>query len=62
MSIFTFVINNILGGYVPLGYNKLRTRLLNKKKHMWSDCWEKGVSIASQLLSCLRDLSLLGMI
>ena len=50
-----FAANNNLAGYVPSGYNKLRTTLLQKKRahiekllRLIKDTWkEKGLSIVS---------------
>ena len=50
-----FVANNNLAGYIPPGYNKLRTTLLQKEKahiekllRAINDTWkEKGLSIVS---------------
>ncbi|CAH9128684.1 unnamed protein product [Cuscuta epithymum] len=55
VSAFTFAANHSLGGYIPPGYNKLRTTLLQQEKaHVQQllepikSTWvEKGVSIVS---------------
>ncbi|XP_028079954.1 uncharacterized protein LOC114281609 [Camellia sinensis] len=55
ISAFTFAANNNLQGYVPHGYNMLRTTLLQKERNNIDrlldpirDTWrEKGVSIVS---------------
>ncbi|XP_057996523.1 uncharacterized protein LOC110669704 [Hevea brasiliensis] len=55
VSSYSFVANHVLGGYVPLGYNKLRTTLLQQEKAnverllepIKSTWLEKGVIIVS---------------
>ncbi|XP_062206144.1 uncharacterized protein LOC133908024 [Phragmites australis] len=55
LAAFTFLANNDLGGYVPPGYNKLRTTLLQLEKDNVERLLEpikstwptKGVTIAS---------------
>lgn len=55
VSSYSFAANNALGGYVPPGYNKLRTTLLQQEKAnverllepIKSTWYEKGVSIVS---------------
>ena len=55
VSSYYFVVNHPLGGYVPPGYNKLRTTLLQQEKTnverllepIKSTWWEKGVSIVT---------------
>ncbi|XP_057989097.1 uncharacterized protein LOC110643499 [Hevea brasiliensis] len=55
VSSYSFAANHVLGGYVPPGYNKLRTTLLQQEKanverllEPTKNTWlEKGVSIVS---------------
>ena len=55
MSSYSFAANHALGGYVPPGYNKLRTTLLQQEKAkverllepIKSTWYEKGVSIVT---------------
>ncbi|XP_057999386.1 uncharacterized protein LOC131168889 [Hevea brasiliensis] len=55
VSSYSFAANHVLGGYVPPGYNKLRTTLLQQEKAnverllepIKSTWLEKGVSIVS---------------
>ena len=55
VSSYSFAANQALGGYVPPGYNKLRTTLLQQEKAnverllepVKSTWYEKGVSIVN---------------
>ncbi|XP_057999043.1 uncharacterized protein LOC110673033 [Hevea brasiliensis] len=62
VSSYSFAANHVLGGYVPPGYNKLRTTLLQQEKAnverllepIKSTWLEKGVSIVSDGWSDLQ--------